>query len=52
MLRDGYILEENEHSIQIKVNIEELYGKIVSVSEAACTDPARVLFCGSELGWE
>lgn len=52
MLCDGYILEENEHSIQIKINIKKLYGKTVSVSEHGCMDPAGVLFCGNGLDWE
>lgn len=52
MLRGGCSLEENEHSIQIKINIKKLYGKTVSVSEHAWTDPARVLLCGNELDWE
>lgn len=52
MLCDGYILEENEPSIQIKIIIKHLYRKIVTESEHACVDPARVLFCGNELDWE
>jgi len=49
---DSVILEENERSIQIKINIKKLYGNIVPVSEHACTDPAGVVFCGNDLHWE